>query len=93
MLGLLGLTQEAMGPLPDVISSPACILFPSRTETTTSRKKDTPGRALSPPPHPITKSHLLGEVELGEANEVLYENGEAFSILQEGIPENQARAA
>lgn len=51
------------------------------------------GRALSPPPHPGAKPHLLGEVELGEADEVLYENGEAFGILQEGIPENQARAA
>lgn len=39
------------------------------------------GRALSPPPRLVAKRHILREVELGEANVVLYEDGEAFSIL------------
>lgn len=45
------------------------------------------------PRSPVTKSHVLGEVELGETDEVLYINGEVFSLAQEWLPENQARSA
>lgn len=73
---------------------PSTYLIPLQNRDHPQAEKRTPqGGVLSPPPHPTAKPHLLGEVELGEANEVLYENGKAFSILQEGVPENQARAA
>lgn len=45
------------------------------------------------PGSPVTESHVLGEVELGETNEVLYVNGEVFSLAQEWLPENEARTA
>lgn len=40
----------------------------------------------APPLDPSSQTHLLGEVELREANEVLYENGEVFSLPQEWLP-------
>lgn len=40
---------------------------------------------------PVAKPHILGEVEFGEANEVLYVNSEVFSLAQEWLPGNQDR--
>lgn len=45
------------------------------------------------PRSPVAKPHILGEVEFGETNEVLYVNGKVFSLAQEWLPENQARTA
>lgn len=42
---------------------------------------------------PCTRTHVLGEVEFGETNEVLYVNSEVFRFAQEWLPENKGRTA
>lgn len=42
---------------------------------------------------PCTQAHVLGEVEFGETNEVLYVNSEVFSFAQKWLPENKGRTA
>lgn len=37
-----------------------------------------------------TRAHVLGEVEFGETNEVLYVNSEVFSFAQKWLPEKKA---
>lgn len=56
-----------------------CLLSHVNTPGTASAQPQ--GRPSAHLPFQQPSPHLLGEVELGEANEVLYENGEAFGIL------------